>query len=194
HASSFLLSFSHRIVESHAFRDFWFRYRPISTRMWTIMSGEVLLTKCLTMAGYHPNILFRADDLQTKLRALGDDELNSAVALFPTNIREKLEPISSCSSLDLESKVSKLAVAAVEAIREVNQIHAAGFLFMKFFGLPLLKRDITYRELFSVPEATQIVASIYGSVSPEIADDLAKRTPPSRLNVVRRMLYCHGYV
>ena len=194
HVSSYLLSFSKRIVESREFRKFWVRYRPISTRMWTIMSGEVMLTKCLLAAGYRPQVLFRADDLYAKLRALDHDGFNKTLALFPIKIRERLIKIGGSSSLSEKMTSGELAKAAIEAIKELNQVHAAGFFFLKYFSLPIIKRDIAYRGLFSAQEATRNVISIYGSVSAEIANDLARRAPPTRTSFLCRMLYSHGYI
>ena len=41
HVQSFMLSFGPGVIRSRQFRKFWQKYRPISTRRWSIHKGEV---------------------------------------------------------------------------------------------------------------------------------------------------------
>jgi hypothetical protein len=73
-------------------------------------------------------------------------------------------------------------------------MHAAGFAFMKFLGLPVFKRDIVFRELFPIQEVRRIVTESGEPLEAEIIADLACRPPPSRFDVLRRLFYQHGFV
>src|SRR5262249_10190819 len=57
HVQSFMLSLGPSVIRSRQFRKFWQRYRPISTRRWSIHKGEVRLTRRLTKAGFSPHVL-----------------------------------------------------------------------------------------------------------------------------------------
>jgi hypothetical protein len=75
-----------------------------------------------------------------------------------------------------------------------NQLHIAGFLFVKYLGLPLFKRDIVYRELFSLAEAERAAEIASHSLDSEIRDDRARCVAPTRINVLRRLLYRDGLI
>ena len=193
HVASFLLSFGPGVLDDPAFRRFWTGYLPIPTRMWAILEGEGELTRVLVEAGHRPHVLFRADALLFKLQALSATETADTLALLPRSVRDALPPFA--APLRTNPAPRNLAEAVYEEVMARNQMHAAGFAFMKYMGLPLLKRDIVFRELFSLREVKQIIAG-FGEAEPmqaEIMDDLARRPPPSRFAVVHRLFYRHGH-
>ena len=190
HVASFLLSFGPRVLRDPVFRQFWESYLPISTRMWVVLEGEGALTKRLVDAGYRPHILFRAEQLVPKLQILNGSKGDDAMALFPRRIRKLL-------SVRLDqghASVDHLAAAVVEEVLKSNQMHAAGFAFMKLLGLPLFKRDIAYRQVYTLSEVKRIVSDLGLAMQADIIDDLGRRTPPLRMNVVRSMLYRHWFI
>lgn len=190
HVASFLLSFGRPIVRDSVFQQFWTRYLPISTKMWAILQGEGELTKRLLDVGYRPRILFRAEDLLPKLCRLDHAEIEKAVGLFPQNIQKKLP-----SLVEKEPAAANgFAAAVVNEVLQRNQMHAAGFAFMKYLGLPLFKRDIVYRELYTRAQAQRIIDQMGMSVPVEIILDLGRRAPPKRRQMIRRLLYRHGYI
>ena len=189
HVASFLMSFSLRVLNDPAFRTFWRNYRPIQTRMWAIIEGEGKLTSCLVNAGYRPHILFKAEHLLSKLQALSMSERTNIVRLFPATMRAALMDVAHRTESDLDS----FADAAVFETLQRNQMHAAGFAFMKFLGLPLFKRDIVYRELYTIAEVRQIMAELGVPMQAEIAADLDRRQPPRRGQFLRRLLFDHGF-
>jgi hypothetical protein len=194
HVASFLLSFGRAVLDDPVFHRFWARYQPIHTRMWAIMQGEGELTRQLVEAGHRPHVLFRAQSLLPKLQELSGADLRATLALFPTHVRPALAKIVAAPASDATATANGFAAAAVKEVMERNQMHTAGFVFMKFLGLPLIKRDIVYRELFPLQEAIRIVQDFAEPMQDDIAADLALRPPPSRFAVLRRLFYRHGYV
>lgn len=194
HVASFLLSFGQGVLDGPAFRKFWTDYLPIQTRMWAIIEGEGELTKCLLDAGYRPHILYRAEHLLPKLEALSATGRREALALLPSKLRETVSSLADQASVDGNDVAEAFAGAVVDEVLKRNQMHAAGFAFMKFLNMPVFKRDIVYRELFPLQEVKQIVAAFGEPMRDEIMADLARRAPPSRLSVVRRLLYRHGLI
>lgn len=192
HVASFLLSFGPRVLADPVFRRFWADYRPIPTRMWAILEGEGELTRHLVEAGHRPHVLFRAQSLLPKLLALSASERRQALALFPARIRKAVAPLMEAPTAPADGPA--FADAVVDEIMKRNQMHAAGFAFMKFLGLPLFKRDIVYRELFPLEEASRIMTEFVGPMREEIVADLARRTPPGRFDLLRRLLYQQGYI
>jgi hypothetical protein len=193
HAASFLLSFGAGVLKDPVFHRFWAGYLPIPSRMWVILEGEIGLTTRLVEAGHRPHILFKAEHLLPKLLDLEAAEMNEAILLFPTEVRALLTPVIERIS-GAGAEVNDVAQAAIRAVLQRNQMHAAGFAFMKFLGLPLFKRDIVYRELFPIQEIDPIVTGFGEPMQAAIVKDLARRPPPPRSAVVRRLLFRHGYI
>jgi hypothetical protein len=162
--------------------------------MWAILQGEGELTRCLMDAGHRPHILFKANHLLLKLQELSAPEVREAMALFPTEIRESLSAITEQPLGATKAIANDFAKAAVKEVMERNQMHAAGFAFVKILGLPLFKRDIVYRELFPLQEVDRIVTALDEPMADEIIADLARRPPPGSFHVLRRLLYRHGYI
>ena len=196
HVASFLLSFGRGVLDDPAFRRFWNSYLPIPTRMWAILEGEGELTRVLVEAGHRPHILFRADALLSKLQTLSASELGDSVVLLGKPVREALAPLVAPRAAGGSPAPADIATAVHKEVMARNQMHAAGFAFMKLLGLPAFKRDIVYRELYSLEEARQIIAELGESeaMQAEIMADLARRKPPRRFDVLRRMFYRHGFI
>jgi len=191
HVASFLLSFGPGVLVDPVFRKFWIRFLPISTRNWGIFKGEGKLTEILMTAGHHPHILFTADQLLPKLERLSVQEAKELVSLLPREIREKLIAILERPEVLPEVIMDDFAEAAVKKIMERNQMHAAGFLLMKFLGMPLFKRDIVYRELFTLEEVARIISKSDGQMQAEIIADIGSRPSSAQLNPIRRLLFRH---
>jgi hypothetical protein len=193
HVASFLISFGPAVLASPAFAKFWDHYRPIPTRQWAIVQGEGGLTKCLMQADYKPQILFQAERLRAALNDMAFDEMRQAVTFIPREFQPPLHKI-------LERPVGREQIArefcdtVINLIMPQNQMHIAGFLFVKYLGLPLFKRDIVYRGLFSLAEAERAAETTNHSINSEIRDDLARRVAPTRINVLRRLFYRHGLI
>jgi hypothetical protein len=161
--------------------------------MWAILEGEGVLTKRLIDAGHRPRILYKAEHLMPKLLAFSTFDLRRMLSLLAAPIREELMERANLLDQRDDAARNALVQAMIDAIKERNQMHAAGFLFMKLLDLPLFKRDLVFRELFSAQDAISILSDI-GVARTEIIEDLARRPAPAHADVLRRMQFRHGFL
>ncbi len=80
----------------------------------------------------------------------------------------------------------------VFSISQNNQMHHGGFLFIKYLGLPLLKRDIFYRELYALEDVYQFLTEIGEPLRDEMLGDLRRSGSGAHLRGLFRILYRHG--
>jgi hypothetical protein len=201
HVASFLQSFSRRVLTSAAFRRFWDNYRPIGTRRWAILKGEGALTSALLKAGFRPHVLFRVSVLRGYLRAV--DDLGALEPLLPPAVYDR---VAGTAEPDLPELIRwRFARAATQAPRAVvdavtdrvmatNQLHGAGFLFWRFMGLPLVKRDICYRRIHPLSQVASILTPVEAAARDEILADLERRGDGGQIPIVLRPLYRHGII
>ena len=206
HVASFLLSFGPDVLRSAAFRRFWTRYRPIGTRRWAIFRGEGALTASLLRAGFRPRVLFRAEDIRPILQNGTASDRAEALSLLSVQARKfatrRLQSLVDAGQIEDrrmdDSHVKKPASndattdAIIAAIMAHNQMHAAGFLFYNYLGLPLIKRDLLFREVQPLDAITRILNDLNPAVRDEILDDLRRRGHAKDLGVFRRILYRHS--
>jgi hypothetical protein len=235
HVQSFMLSFGREVVRSKAFARFWKRYRPISTRRFTIHRGELRLTRQLTRAGFRPHILYQPAHLLPHLQRKPVRESIELIQLLPIDARtdlyshfltvlgEKYSP-SSYAALEAVSQGIRRIQAGpprgadggqlvrinnqaagmeqwsfgifpnliVSSISRNNQMHHGGLLFIKYLGLPLLKRDIFYRELFTLEETYRFLTDIGEPLRDEVLADLRRSGSGANLKGLFRLMYRHG--
>jgi len=80
----------------------------------------------------------------------------------------------------------------VFSISQNNQMHHGGFLFIKYLGLPLLKRDIFYRELYTLEDVHQILSDVGEPLRDDILGDLRRAGSGANLRGLHRIMYRHG--
>jgi hypothetical protein len=80
----------------------------------------------------------------------------------------------------------------VSEISRRNQMHYGAFLFMKHLGMPILKRDIFFRGLYSLEEVHQILTEFGEPLRDEILADLRRTGSGETLGGLRGVLYRHG--
>lgn len=204
HVGSYLISFGPAVLRSKAFRDFWSDYKPISTRRWAILKGEGGLTAVLVKAGLQPRIVFPAADLRPFLSTSSAEELRLVIQLLPQGSRpgcqarlaealqRPLADASDCEAAAGARAQSEAAGAILHHLMEQNQIHAGGFLFHRFLGMPIIKRDVVFRELYSVDEVLAALPDLAPQVRSEVKADLLRRGTAASLGAWDRLLYRHG--
>jgi hypothetical protein len=82
----------------------------------------------------------------------------------------------------------------IAAIARRNQVHVGGFIFMKYLGLPVIKRDIFYRELYSLEEIYRILGDFNEPLRDEIMSDLRRGGTGMNMKGILKMLYRHGSI
>jgi hypothetical protein len=80
----------------------------------------------------------------------------------------------------------------VSSISRNNQMHHGGLLFIKYLGMPLLKRDIFYRELFTLEEIFHFLTDIGEPLRDEALADLRRSGSGANLKGLSRLMYRHG--
>lgn len=231
HVQSFLLSFGFHAIHHYKFKKFWKRYRPISTRRWAIHKGEVALSRCMTRAGFRPQILFQAAQLIPHLRTRPVREILESVRLLPSYCRlglyrefdkfigsdgltisdfeaisQGVRPIGPgnrpaglsgiSSQLDTMDRWSFeiFGNKLVNLIAKRNQVHVGGFLFMRYLGLPTIKRDIFYRGVYSLEEVYRILSDFNEPLRDEVMADLRRGGTSVHFKGLRRILHSHGSI
>ena len=82
----------------------------------------------------------------------------------------------------------------VSSIAKHNQMHHGGFLFAKHLGLPLMKRDIFFRELYTLEDVHRFLTAMDEPLRDEVLADLRRSGSGAHLTGLRRLLYRHGSV
>ncbi len=90
HLGSFALSLGRTALESKRMRRYWRKYRPISTRRWSVHKGEVSLTQTLLRAGFRPHVLYHGNQLLPHLLKLDVRQFLQAIRLLPVALRRHL--------------------------------------------------------------------------------------------------------
>lgn len=95
--------------------------------------------------------------------------------------------------------MDKLALEAVwqeivSTIATRNQIHVGGFLFMKYLGLPVIKRDIFYREVYALEDIYRILGEFGEPLREEVMADLRRGGTAANLKGFLKLLHRHGSV
>src|SRR5262249_47668876 len=82
----------------------------------------------------------------------------------------------------------------ISAIASRNQIHAGGFFFVKYLGLPIIKRDIFYREVYALEEIHRILSEFGEPLRDEVMADLRRGGTAANLKGFWRLLHNHGSI
>lgn len=235
HVQSYMLSFGRKVIHDKQFVKFWKKYRPVSTRRWSIHNGEVKFTRTLTKAGFRPHVLFQAAELGSHLRRRTIRDVVEAIRFFPQWFRrimynqfdevigegDKAESIAvletisqGVASLPMSNRagdgrlgrISSQALTMekwnfdiltnkiVAIIAERNQIHVGGFLFMKFLGLPVIKRDIFFRQVYAIEEVYRILTELNEPLRDEVVADLRRGGTAEHIKGFRKILFRHGSI
>jgi hypothetical protein len=198
HVGSYLLSFSRRAVESDAFLTFWQRYKPLTTRRWAILKGEGPLTATMIKAGYPPKVLFKAEDLRSDLDVATPDAFLDLVKLLPlpsrNNFAKTFETVLQQLRQNGEGTRVDTATPIIEAVIASNQMHTGGFLFRKFMRLPIIKRDIVFRDLYDLGEVQESLSDLPQPMREDVVNDLSHRGGSAELDPWKRLLHRHSAI
>ncbi|MCW5701025.1 MAG: hypothetical protein KIT82_00355 [Bradyrhizobium sp.] len=82
----------------------------------------------------------------------------------------------------------------ISLIAKRNQAHVGGFLFMKYLGLPAIKRDIFYRGVYSLEEVYRILSDFNEPLRDDVMADLRRAGTSMHFKGLRRILHNHGSI
>jgi hypothetical protein len=90
--------------------------------------------------------------------------------------------------------IENLSDRIVSTITDGNQVHIAGFLFMKYLGMPAFKRDVFFREVYELEEVDEIMSELSAPMKEEVMGDLRQKGTARLLKGLRKILYRHGAI
>jgi hypothetical protein len=197
HFQSFFIGFSDAVLHDPRVRDFWLRYRPISLRRWRIDHGEVQLSKVLRIAAKSFHVVYGVNELIDKL-TVGDDwaRILGYREFTPKPLRQLFPGDETLLALEeanpeqralllrrLKERLSDIFVARAQS-------HTGAFFFCKFVGSPILKRDLVFREIFSLYEVERMLGELgHDDHRQVIADDIRRRGSAAHLKGLAKRRY-----
>jgi hypothetical protein len=220
HIGSFLYSINDKVFTSKAFTTFWKKYFPYSTRRHAVLRGEILMSQFLIgHGGFVPHVIFTANELGQVLRRWTPQEIRENLYLMSRPVREAVTTAglleifdervmvvesagsqASNSRQTAEQRSARLIAAQrlcdmlVQIIERGNQIHMAGGLFTRYLGMPVVKKDLAYREVETMTDMLTLLEYVKYPDMDHVKSDLRRRGSHATLKGWRRRLYNRGYI
>jgi hypothetical protein len=202
HFQSFCIGLSGTLLYDHKVQKFWERYRPIAIRKWRIDHGEVAMSAVLRSISPHFKVIYGLNDLLDVLTA-GDDwtAILKYREFVPRPLRHLFPPDEVLSVLqgaergERELLLRRLREGLSDLLMFRAQAHTGAFFFPKFLGSPFLKRDLVYRELFTLYEVERMLGELgFGEYREPIADEIRQRGTAAHLKGITRRRYRLGLI
>jgi hypothetical protein len=197
HFQSFCIGVSGSVLYHPEFRAFWERYRPISIRRWRIDRGEVELSAMLRRIASRFKVIYGLNELLEIMTKNGDWasilKYREFVPrplrhLFPSD--DVLTKLQQAKREERELLLRRLKEALADLLTLRAQAHTGAFLFAKFLGSPLLKRDLVYREQFTLYEVERMLEELgLAQFREPIADEIRRRGSAVHLKGLARRRY-----
>jgi hypothetical protein len=186
HIQSFCFSVSGDLFNNDSFLEFWENYLPVNSRLWAIQQGEIALSKMMVPLANKVDVIFRPDNLMAPLSKIQKNQLPELNTLLPRKIRFDERSLNSIPPLDIP-----LAFSRKVALR--SQVHTGAFLYRKYLGCPIMKRDLLYRMQFSIHEIEYILEET-GSEGhqEEIISELRAKGTPENLSLIKQVRVAVG--
>jgi hypothetical protein len=145
-------------------------------------------------------VLFKAEGLRRHLDASSPEAFSELTRLLPLHSRQsfaaKFENVALRLRNECGTADSSIDTASpiIEAVIASNQMHTGGFLFREFMSLPIIKRDIVFRELYELSEVERALSDLPDDTLAHIMEDLSIRGSGPQLDAWRRLLYRHSAI
>jgi hypothetical protein len=176
HVQSYFVGFGPEVLPSNAFRRFWTRYCPINTRYHAIQLGEFGLSKAIIKGRFAPTLAYSAVHLHQQLCRLPLSELVPEFRHLPKHPRRAIfAAVNGNPRLPPEILLNFVRSELLTIFSNENHTTGLGFLFSRFGGFPVIKRDMVYRELYTLLEVTTFTETLDPEVRAEIIRDLRLR-------------------
>jgi hypothetical protein len=194
HFQSFCISLSGSVLYDLRIKEFWENYRPISIRRWRIDQGEVGFSAALRKVSPHFKVVYGINELLDVLTA-GDDW--AAILRYrefvPRPMRHQFPPDDILQGLrraepgERELLLRRLKEGLSDLLMFRAQSHTGAFFFPKFLDSPFLKRDIVYRELYTIYEVERMLRDLgLAEYSASITDEIRRRGTAAHLKGLAR--------
>lgn len=93
HIGSFMVAISGAAFTSKRVRKFWKKYRPLSTREYSIGRGEFGLTKALKRSGFVPHVLFTVSRMKQYLEGQSFETLDKISRSMEAHFLKQADPV-----------------------------------------------------------------------------------------------------
>jgi hypothetical protein len=181
HAQSFALHFSHSIINSTAFKQYWRKYLPLNQRRHAIHAGEIALSSTLIRAGFDPKAYVNLN-LFSDAKRIDHERLEYAARLpiagiFPSN------QVGSPAAFDPKNNWLDLNDGGTAKIRQEELLrwlsqysysdapHRIGLHLCVLFEVPMKRDMYKFHLLPDIKETLELFSPEYAS---EYFDDLVQ--------------------
>jgi hypothetical protein len=148
HYQSFLFRVNGDVFRSQKFRSFWESYLPVSSRLYAIDEGEKGITRVLQEIHGQAEIIFTTTNLINALEA----QTNKLILEYNNPAEELVNSLPSGLRFPAWGSPRPYLSRLERAVRTYSQVHSGGFLFRKFLDCPIIKRDLYYREFYTIED------------------------------------------
>lgn len=162
HIGSFIFSLSRKAFEHPQTRAFWENYRQYNLRPHCILKGELGFSRWMQKQGFLLDAIYLPGRVADEVGALDQEELLEKFTYVRPSYRSSLANLLSTFSnftcppeLIRQSAVSLLLGGGAH-----SQVHNYFGLFYNFLRLPIIKKDIIYRGIFTETELSLILSDL----------------------------------
>ncbi|QEL23722.1 hypothetical protein FQV39_14850 [Bosea sp. F3-2] len=151
--------------------------------------GEVSLSRTMVPLAESIDIIYKPNNLRVSLNAVQtlDSRMNLA-RLIPIPIRSQNSEICSLT----QSEVTRFFISKIGG---GSQIHTGGFIYRKYNQCPLIKRDLLYRDQFTINEIEEaLIETGHEDHFDEIMTDFRKKGKASQLPIIKRLQAASGII
>ncbi|MEJ5018702.1 rhamnan synthesis F family protein [Ochrobactrum vermis] len=186
HIQSFCFSVSGALFKNDAFQRFWQDYIPVNSRLWAIQQGEIGLSQVMVPLSKQIEIIFQPKDLIAPVSNIGKDQINELNNLLPQRIRFNESDLQTIPLQEIPQAITKKVTLR-------SQVHTGAFLYRRFLGCPIMKRDLVYRLQFSIEEIENNLRDTGDEGHLEdIVSELKKKGTPQRLSLIKQIRVAVG--
>jgi hypothetical protein len=188
HVQSFCFSVSRRLFDSPSFIAFWRSYLPVGSRLWAIQHGEIGLSKAVVPAAQSFEVIYSPDALREGLQFIGASDLLEFNRYLPIRIRFHENGNNLPQRQTIEDHL-------INQISSYSQIHTGGFLYRKFLGNPLIKRDLVYRAQFTIYDVEHCLKAVgHEGHLDEILSDMRRKGNGNQLPLFKKIQFMEGLI
>ncbi len=162
HIGSFIFSLSKKAFTHPGVRKFWEKYRQYNLRPHCIFNGELGFSRWLRKKEFYLDTIYNAGIAAGKINALDYESLLKQFPLFRQEPRTKfLNFLAEIRNMNCpEELMRQRAMDLIFSNASQSQIHIYFGLFYKFLNIPIIKKDIFYREIYSEKDLAMILCDM----------------------------------
>ena len=164
HVQSFCIVFSKKCFSSNVFIKFWEKYRPSSSRRYTIEKGERGLSSVLVKAKFVPGCYYSSDKILNFLNNTSLEEIiKLSIEKLPDNCFKYIRNILNKTTTEFDNKDSatkrKIINSYLTGYNDFNP--ASGYSIIMRYALDccFIKKDLVKKRVFDIDFLTSSINS-----------------------------------